>query len=95
MTSPLASQAILFITTFSILGSYYIGKTKVFLRYWQADELAAAVQRMHTSATQIQAVVRGFYGRCHTVIQQSQVISTKREVAKLFKSLEEHASVRN
>ncbi|EGD78899.1 MYO1B protein [Salpingoeca rosetta] len=45
------------------IDGYFVGKTKVFLRYWHVDHLSAAVRPVQLAASRLQSAVRGFFAR--------------------------------
>ena len=42
---------------------WLVGKTKVFLKYWQVEQLDKAIKRFHDGAAVLQKVAKGYMAR--------------------------------
>ncbi|XP_062516567.1 myosin-IIIb-like [Corticium candelabrum] len=45
------------------LREWQIGKTKVFLKYWHVEKLSELLEKVHSAATHLQRIARGFIAR--------------------------------
>jgi myosin-3 len=45
------------------LKEWQIGKTKIFLKYWHVEKLSELLEKVHSAATHLQRIVRGFIAR--------------------------------